>query len=53
MMAYLLCEVMFVYGFYKFERISDLLIKKNFLFNNLNKLNVKGTILISNEEGLM
>ena len=40
---------MFVYSFYKFERISDLSIKKNTLLKNLDKLNVKGTILISTE----
>ena len=40
---------MFVYSFYKFERISDLSIKKNTSLKNLDKLNVKGTILISTE----
>ena len=40
---------MFVYSFYKFEKISDLSIKKDTLLKNLSKLSVKGTILLSAE----
>ncbi len=40
---------MHVYSFYKFIRLDDLSILRNNIYKCLNELNIRGTILISNE----
>ena len=40
---------MHVYSFYKFIRLNDLSILRDSIYNGLDKLNVRGTILISHE----
>tara|TARA_B100001057_G_scaffold113039_1_gene111303 strand:- start:1318 stop:2001 length:684 start_codon:yes stop_codon:yes gene_type:complete len=40
---------MHVYSFYKFIKLNDLSILRDSVYNSLDKLNVRGTILISHE----
>ena len=40
---------MHVYSFYKFIKLNDLLRLRNTIYKNLDKYNIKGTILISHE----